>query len=770
MKRSLKFFNFAAVALALGFMASCSQENTPLDPPTPDQPEAPELTLGNSTASYSVKSSDQSRVNNFNFPKSRSAVDFEMPKCPSLPDNFQTNSNYGTFTTGNYVLSDYNDGIKINGSPVIYITGNVNFTYWNTESGNVTFYIMPGGTFTFNSTLTPGTTIYNYGEIKGNMTLANDVTIYSEGDMVFGQLGMNSPEGGNACAKIFSKGTVIADDIRLNGEIYACAIIAKNKVQLNDNGEFHLGYIKAKNLEFNAAKIILDNYGLIDVEETIFFSNADTRIEVDGNKAVMAAKYFCTNDKNWVKNQISPEVYCWVEEAYVGSEYYRGETIDLYALGLQNSDINSDVNGWVPEDGCHPSFGNVPEEPSYVPTWKIIKTGEIEDTPDHDHNIDKESLRKLSATCIIGDGTNFYASYHMRGLNYAGQDWADSKDEIEGCIEYFTVNGEGDIALQSFMWTQEFDFNHILLDNDKIVTVGHGEKKGAVLSYLPLSFTNKIGATADDLSYVLLTTDEAVYIDGKLGQIVGGYQSAGDGNCLIKVGDEYFVTTSQGYLKVAYDSESQAWKQVRDYGSREHGIPMFGRHNGGSVKHIINNNGNIVMLALDNPTPEKYDFLTSSPASLISYSSSSLSSFPLGNPVTTTISTPVISPIDGKNVIAVDPANTNRLYICMGKGGLAVVDNGSVTKIWKHVYSKSEDAKQEGQESELPVNGVAVDNNHIYVANGNLVSVLDKSSMEEIATYHADSKISANYIFLSNGYVYVAYGQDGILQLQLQYN
>lgn len=781
----LKFLMFGGVILA---MTACSDDNLSNGG---DNNLPSESTLN--TASYFVEKSDQSRVINYNDfnSKTRASIDFEMPDVPPIPaDAKSLEGTYGTLQSGtSYVTGNYTGGWIPNGA-TIYVTGDVSIDWWNVGTGGATIYIMPGATFKFNSTITPGTTIYNWGSIEGNITVANDVTIYSSGALIFDELGMNAPEGGNHPAKIFSKEIISAKNIRLNGEIYACGLIAENEVTLNDNGTFKIGYIKAKNLTLNAANIILDDNGLIDVKEKILFSNEFTRISVDGKKAVMAAYQFDTNNKEWPKQQIAPEVWVVMEKLTINgnSTYWiDGYNIDhepwwvpgeekeyeLTDFGLQNNDINSD-NAWVPEEGCHLSFGKVPEIPEEpgetLPTWQLIKTGEIEESPEpgHDHNSDKEGLRRLSATCIDGDGTNFYASYHMRGKNYDGQDWADSKDETEGCIEYFTVDENGDITLQSFMWTQDYDFNHILLDSDKILTVGHSQKQGGVLGQLPLSFSSSIGDN-DNFSYTLLTTSEKKLIEGNNGYIVGGFKSAGDGNCIIKIGNEYFITTSKGYLKVIYDEESGTWIQTRDYSDREKGTPIFGSHNNASVKHIIEDGqGGVIMLALDNPHPSNMDYFTSSTASLIRYNNSDLANFPAGNPTTTPISDPAISPVDGKNVIALDPTNTNRLYACMGNGGLAVIDNGNVTTIWKHKYSKAEDPEKVGQPSNLPVNGVAVDNSFIYVANGNLVSVLDKDSLEEIANYHADANISANYIKLSGNYIYVAYGQDGILQLQLR--
>ena len=65
-----------------------------------------------------------------------------------------------------------------------------------------------------------------------------------------------------------------------------------------------------------------------------------------------------------------------------------------------------------------------------------------------------------------------------------------------------------------------------------------------------------------------------------------------------------------------------------------------------------------------------------------------------------------------------------------------------------------------------------VDENFIYVANGSFLSVLDKN-MNEIAFYHVPEAkdgrtFSANYVYVKDGLIYVAFGQDGIRVLKLK--
>ena len=118
---------------------------------------------------------------------------------------------------------------------------------------------------------------------------------------------------------------------------------------------------------------------------------------------------------------------------------------------------------------------------------------------------------------------------------------------------------------------------------------------------------------------------------------------------------------------------------------------------------------------------------------------------------------------DGKNTIAVDGSD---LYVCQGDGGLVRYDaqgsNGTVL----FDAPVGESNKVIGR-----VNGVAVDNNYIYVACGGYgLVVLDKTKAKGknvVARRRAfydgkESFNSANYVTLYNGYICVAYGRSRV--------
>lgn len=743
---NMKYWAICGIALTL---AACSDDSivTPNGGVTVDE-------SGFNTSSFIVRNATRATT-------SPSSTDFEMPECPKVPTEGLSSieDTYGTLN-GTYVIKNYKGGWVTNGS-TIYITGNVEIEWWNSGTGNATIYILPSGTLKFDGTVTSGTTIYNYGNFTGNMTIANDVTIYSSEDMTFGTLGMNSVEEGNECGKIYCKGALMAKDIRLNGEISACALVATDEVTLNDNGTFRLGYITSKYLTLNAAKLILDNNGLIAVDETIYFSNADTRITVNGTKAVMSAKAFCTNNEEWIKNQIAEEIYCWIKKAYVGSAYHEGDPIDLSA----NSNVNNEDAGWVPATGCHGAFGKVPESPESPETPEGPQLVEVDfmesiENPNHDHNADKNSPnRRLSATCIdFYDGV-FYTSYHMRGSNYAGDTY--DKDSDEGCIETWTIGTDTDgnekIQLGRYMWTNEFDFNHLIFDGQDIVTVGHegnGKKsKGAIIGRLPNLFNNFNATDGDvpaEFKYKYLTTDEKLYGDyenentnkeNTITNQVIDYKNAGDGNCVIKMTDgEYFVATYAGYGKVDKD-----FKRIKNAAGDVAFVPTAG-----SAKHIIKtDDGNVAVLYLNNRSAGEN--VTAEDKSTATIATLTSSSFPFGAQVVA-VTNAEVQPIDGKNVLAYDD---NKFYACLGKGGLYV--NGEVYQF--------------GEERQEPVNGIAIGDDYIYLASGSHLRVLDKDTLEEV-THYCLPGMSANYIKLAtiNGenYIAVAFGQAGIKVFKLK--
>ncbi|MDE6268240.1 MAG: hypothetical protein K2M04_04065 [Muribaculaceae bacterium] len=744
----------------LGMMTGCSAE--PKNEPTPGQEEEV-VTDAASKAGYTVYAGNQARVHNYSA-GARSAYEaFEMPDAPAVPaealdltakDQWGNYVNYqwGNLKQGgvyyipagvtfkkkvDWNATDGNGIVYYVEDPVlndvtVYVAGDWDVANFGNCAGQSTIYVLPGASFTYgNATINSGVDIYNYGTLNfDKVTVGANSTIYSVNDIVANEFGVDG--------SLKARASVIANIVRLNGDATACAFRADEHIDIHEAGTINTSLFLAKTITMNTGNIVLDDNGLILATEELFLSNADTRISVDGNKAVVAAPKFETNNVQWAKNTFLSGVIVDFKEAYIA-----GVKTPINDFELVTSSEAIDAS--VPAAGCHGNYnegdyeeGTVPppgpedpEEPvTPTPTpedpeiiiEKITDLDPLEDDPDHEHGV-------ISATCITFHNGVAYASYHLRGNgkdadkneNYLGQ-YAQ-----KGCIEVINCEGE-EISLGSYMISPDYDFNHLIVDNGKIITVGNSKKNGAFVGTLPLGFAASEGVR-EDFEVRELKTDVPVYgISEKTGnEIIVDYQNAGDGNCILRQGDNYLVATYEGYGVLGLDL-----KRVK------------GTFNPttGSSKHIASANGKTAVISL---TERK---VTSSPAVVEVFDGALFT----GNK-TTYNNLNNVSPIDGKNVIAIDGEN---IYVCLSQGGLMRVNDGKTFK--------------RGTNNNVPVNGMAFDDKYIYVANGSFVSVLDKATMEEICYYHAASQKSANYITLQNGLIYVAFGEDGIQVFKLREN
>ncbi|MEG1555985.1 MAG: hypothetical protein RR356_04585, partial [Bacteroidales bacterium] len=106
-----------------------------------------------------------------------------------------------------------------------------------------------------------------------------------------------------------------------------------------------------------------------------------------------------------------------------------------------------------------------------------------------------------------------------------------------------------------------------------------------------------------------------------------------------------------------------------------------------------------------------------------------------------------INPGNGKNVCRFDG---EKIYVCLGDNGLKVYNLDGTLSVVSPIEHGS-------------ANCVDFDDQYIYVANGVAgIYVLDKATMQLRASYKRGNT-SANFIKKGNdGYLYVAYGTDGV--------
>lgn len=665
-----------------------------------------------------------------------------------------------------------NDGAKFYNYGTVTAFNNVNF------NGVVTFY--NAGTLTYSVSSGQRHTIINTGNLTIN-NYGNVGEVYNNGLLVLAKTynpWWNDP---NAKAdvpdamSIYSIDGVIEcpdeTDLKANLDVhnmiyasenikiqntktqYVCGLSVAGTLDVT-HGKLETSYVKAKEITFDGAELWLTKEAYVGADKMSMPNSATSIHGYSGSYALVEVGEIAFQNTNNFNDSFSSNVYVKVAKdidfnnstLFGGqAKHYAGVADYLVDFPDDAARFNADKVAGKPACGePYGDSGNVPPTTPEVEGPSLELIGSIE-APTHDHDIDKDVPNRphLSATCIDFANGVFYVSYHMRGGNYAGDTY--DKDGVEGCIESYTITkekGSDYITLGNWMWTNDFDFNHLIIDGSDIVTVGHYGNNGAIIGRMPNVFQNfdaveNNGAGySTEFTFKYLTTNVPLMGDGKNGEIRIDYLNAGDGNCVIKVGSEYFVATYAGYGRLDKD-----FNKLKDFA----GDVLF-TPTPYSAKHIVKNGNNVAVLYLNDAPTAPLTATTSSTASVVIVDKFN---YPFGGATVSTNS--YVQPVDGKNVLAVDD---NKVYACLGKGGLSV--DGTIYNF--------------GKDGAEPVNGIAIDSKYVYLATGSHLRVLDKSTMEEV-THYAIPYMSANYIKLAEvdgeKYIAVAFGQAGIKVFKL---
>jgi hypothetical protein len=346
---------------------------------------------------------------------------------------------------------------------------------------------------------------------------------------------------------------------------------------------------------------------------------------------------------------------------------------------LSSIKLNGDT--YLPAKGCHNGFGQKPE----VEVEPVVGLEHIAQvvTPDHGHDI--------SSTCIQTIGEKAYVSYHTRGENY------------HGCIEVINLS-EGECSILSFFEHFTLDFNHLIVDNSRIIAAGGEPKNGAFLGVINLN---------DGIFQTYSAEPTLVELEGA------------SSTCVIRNGDYLHATTNEGY----HTLDANSFSTVAS-------IPTAG-----SSKFVYSDGTNMGVVSLTDRDTEQ---------SLAKLNMFSATDYTFSAPKQT-ITLDVITPVNGKNVLNLEG---NSAYICLGKNGVKRYKDGAEVASFKLDETKVPKAA---------ANGLALDDKYLYVAYGDGgLFVLNKEDLSEVASYrHAGGK-SANYVSVSGDILYVAYGLSGV--------
>lgn len=825
----MKVFNskLAAIGLAAFVFASCSDSSS--DPATPITPGTvpSEITkigltqtdaaqLAASVTNYKRSSSNKARTRAFNETLFDGVTESTKTTAPSADGAKQlnaatdlSNDKYKTRSGKTYDFS--NNTIE---NTTLFVAGNSTVKYSKLGSGN-TIVVLKGGKLEYTgsgSAIPQGNTIHvlesgSYS-IVNNENIIIDGTLYSSralgkieghttGDKksegtptqnitINGSVYLSGykhtvtdPESANygkeiteyaslraktltinAGAKVntldrvtFTDDVVIAGALHVgkaaivknmtikNGGVFYSDYSAKikNKLTMEPGSYMDLAYLNVTDNEYTDngtekptkvlgsavadlqgnCQIVIGNHGVMSFN-TLKTDNTSGQI-VMGNDAnnvavIKADKFiYAGSDENVnfvsTPNTNNQTILAQLKECYKNGAESEGNKVDFDYL-YWNADVQS--YDYITGGGAliaGPNFSyTLKDEYKVADQKKLMLLSTIA-------NYDRDTQ---SATAIVPtDNNKVYVSYHTYGKEFGGS------------IDVAEMNGE-QLTLKQRVQQAEakatYDFNHLNVINSKLYLAGSAKGKDG----------NQLGGAA--ISYAAIGSDGLLNVTEGLTSQSLDNTSKGDANCVMPFGDNIAVASTLGYS--IYDPTLVKGTLTKT---------------AGKAKFVAVNGSSLVGL---NYTSEitAGDAEVQGEVQVFDNSMKQTSSFSVG----------AIAPNNGKNMIAID--SNGRIYVCKSAKGLMCYEsNGNqawasewTTPVSHGAGNKSVDNRQ-GY-----INGVAVDDNYVYVAAGAYgLVVLTKDGKEVTHKRIGTAGNSANYVAVKNGLIYVAYGKGRIQVFKL---
>lgn len=806
-------FSFAAMLLA-----SCSDSID--NPLVPNPGEVTKNILGEEVTSITDPQELAGSVINYKAKAATRAAGattanlsdvYEMPSLPSHDGAIEIKNNDGCVGldgSKTYIIkkgTKISSGLNLKGA-TLFIEGelttkNIWECYNATKKGKI--YILKGGTLHIDNNNTAlfqnaGIYCYNYGGTlkkegtnmylekgdayftTGNIEVKNELKVqgllYVGGDANVGNLATESD------AKINIQGNLLGTEeqdlvvdgciLNINGKakvnkltiqgsapkLYGCSFEVTGKTILNSNGaEAHINNLKTGAIDQCAGSTIyLVNNSVIDCKGTYtnannghdqYYPAGESKVILQGDNAnaifrAAEVKYNGSNDAGYIL--IAPGTYAYFSTCYIFRTNGSGGVIYMdcdkftnnsnsatytYAPGLSDCTKRYDMhNDPVLPTSCDGTTPAPKPTPTPEPGKKIDVISVIDYT-NHTHDI--------SATCIQPYNGKLYMSYHTNEENQA-----DPSKKTGGCIEVFKTENNQTTMLQYLQDKKElYDFNHLMVDGKdatKYVYIAGHSTNGGMMGRIALDSNGLLNTEVKDIDETT-TLNPLTIVDWEH----EGLEKS-DENCIVRDGNKLMVATARGYG--VYDANT---------------LDLIGKkETPGKAKHIALNNQYIVTLHYNNEVGSDDEAV-----------SGTLQVFPLDADILTatpakTINVSSIAPNDGKNTIAIDG---NHIYVCRSAKGLSCYDLTTGKEVWNWGAPLTANTKvPQGY-----VNGVTYDANYIYLACGSYgLVVLDKNKMEngkpvKVVKKRAEAGMSANYVTLDGGYIYVAYGKSRLRVMKL---
>lgn len=821
----MKVFNskLAAIGLAAFVFASCSDSSS--DPATPITPGTvpSEITkigltqtdaaqLAASVTNYKRSSSNKARTRAFNETLFDGLTESTVPAAPSVDGakqlNAATNLSNDKYKTRSGKTYDFSNNTIEN--TTLFVAGNSTVKYSNLGSGN-TIVVLKGGKLEYtgsSSAIPQGNTIYvlesgsysianenitidgalyssralgkieghTTGDKKSEGTPTQNITINGSVYLSGYKHTVTDPESANygkeiteyaslraktltinAGAKVNTLDRVtFTDDVVIAGALHVgkAAIVKnmtikngggfysdysakiKNKLTMEAGSYMDLKYLNVTDNEYtdngtekptkvlgNAVadlqgncQIVIGNHGVMSFN-TLKTDNTSGQIVMGddaNNVAVIKADKFiyAGNDENVnfisTPNTNNQTILAQLKESYKNGAESEGNKVDFDYL-VFNADVQS--YDYITGGGAlaaGPNFSYVlKDEYKVADQKKLMLLSTIA-------NYERDTQ---SATAIVPtDNNKVYVSYHTYGKDFGGS------------IDVAEMNGE-QLTLKQRVQQAEagatYDFNHLNVINSKLYLAGSAKGKDG----------NQLGGAA--ISYAAIGGDGLLNVTEGLTSQSLDNTVKGDANCVMPFGDNIAVASTLGYS--VYNptlAEGTLTKTT------------------GKAKFVAVNGSSLVGL---NYTSEiaAGDAEVQGEVQVFDNSMKQTSSFNVGS----------IAPNNGKNMIAID--SNGRIYVCKSAKGLMCYENGN--QVWEWTTPVSHGAGNVSVDNRQGyINGVAVDDNYVYVAAGAYgLVVLTKEGKEVTHKRIGTSGNSANYVAVKNGLIYVAYGKGRIQVFKL---
>lgn len=826
----MKVFNskLAAIGLAAFVFASCSDSSS--DPATPITPGTvpSEITkigltqtdaaqLAASVTNYKRSSSNKARTRAFNETLFDGLTESTKPTAPSADGAKQlnaaadlSNDKYKTRSGKTYDFS--NNKIE---NTTLFVVGNSTVKYSNLGSGNTivvqkggkleytgsgsaipqnnTIYVLGSGSYSIdNENITIDGTLYSsraLGKIEGHTTgdkksegtPTQNITINGYVYLSGYSHIVTDPESENynkeiteyaslraktltinAGAKVntldrvtFTNDVVIAGalhvgkaaivknmTIKNGGKFYSeYSAKIKNKLTMEAGSYMDLRYLNVTDNKYDKngteekptktvgdavadlqgnCQIVIGNHGVMSFN-TLKTDNTSGQIvmgnDADNVAVIKADKFIYAGSDENVNFVSTPHtnnqtILAQLKECYKNGSETEGNKVDFDYL-VWNSDVQS--YDYITGGGAltaGPNFSYVlKDEYKVADQKKLMLLSSIA-------NYDRDTQ---SATAIVPTADNkVYVSYHTNGKEFGGS------------IYVAEMNGE-QLTLKQRVQQAEakatYDFNHLNVINSKLYLAGSAKGKDG----------NQLGGAA--ISYAAIGSDGLLNVTEGLTSQSLDNTVKGDANCVVPFGDNIAVASTLGYSVY----EPTLAKEVKERVSTT-----------GKAKFVAVNGSSLVGL---NYTSEiaAGDAEVQGEVQVFDNSMKQTSSFNVGT----------IAPNNGKNMIAID--SNGRIYVCKSAKGLMCYENGN--PVWASEWTtpvSHGDGNVSVDKRQGYINGVAVDDNYVYVAAGAYgLVVLTKDGKEVTHKRIGTSGNSANYVAVKNGLIYVAYGKGRIQVFKL---